>query len=94
MTRLPPEIWLLVIENTLHPSRTSAYWISTRTVSTLSQLCLVNREVKDLAQPILYRRVWVTLKSLRAVKKALVHDFAPSGGAPRQILATKYGRHV
>ncbi|KAG9027995.1 hypothetical protein FRB95_007001 [Tulasnella sp. JGI-2019a] len=59
----PPELWLLIIEELVKPTHISSYRLASEPLSNLSNLCLVNQQFKDLVEPILYSRAYVTKRN-------------------------------
>ncbi|KAG8873581.1 hypothetical protein FRB97_006634 [Tulasnella sp. 331] len=89
---VPPEIWLLIIEELVKPSHPSAYRPAPGRSKSALQLCLVNRLFKDLVEPLLYSRVYIIPKNLESFKRVfLAETINPEG--PR-FCATSKAKNV
>ncbi|KAG8995565.1 hypothetical protein FRB94_008931 [Tulasnella sp. JGI-2019a] len=88
----PPEIWLMIIETLASSTHPSAYVLALEPLRDLQNLCLVNRVLRDLAEPILYSRVSLTPRYTKSFKRVLALDTSTADHAT--LLTTGKGRFI
>lgn len=62
--KLPLDIWILVVDSVLQCTLPKASILPRKAIKTLASLCLVSKEIYDLARAQLYRRPLITPRNL------------------------------
>ncbi|KAG9029953.1 hypothetical protein FRB95_004706 [Tulasnella sp. JGI-2019a] len=76
LLKIPPELWIHIINELGSTEYPSAYELPPDGRHALSQLCLVNTAMKHLAEPVLYARLYITEDTLEHISCLLVVDEA------------------
>ncbi|KAG9035759.1 hypothetical protein FRB95_010527 [Tulasnella sp. JGI-2019a] len=78
---LPMEIWAHIVKPIGRPKNPSTYRLHPKRTATLYRLCLASHTLKQLAEPLLYSRAFITPETLPSFCRTITIPHMNSAGA-------------